>query len=210
MKINIHDITKIPNLLSLLRIALIPVFVVVFLWENGEIGYSLDIGEEANGYIIAAAIVILSGLTDAADGFIARRFNMITDLGKVLDPFADKLTQAAVVVCLFFRYKDIWELIAALLLLIVVKEIAMLVIGVVFLKKGQDLGGAKWFGKLATIVFYVLVIILLGAPYVSIMAAFVMISVMIVFTALAFALYLREYCIIWREGRLQTDNDRKD
>ncbi|MGN1423502.1 MAG: CDP-alcohol phosphatidyltransferase family protein [Oscillospiraceae bacterium] len=210
MKINIRDITKIPNLLSLLRIALIPVFVVVFLWENGEIRYSLDIGEEANGYVIAAAIVVLSGLTDAADGFIARRFNMITDLGKVLDPFADKLTQAAVVVCLFFRYKEIWELIAALLLLIVVKEIAMLVMGVVFLKKGQDLGGAKWFGKLATIVFYVLVIILLGAPYVSILAAFVMISVMIVFTSLAFALYLREYYLLWREGKLKTGSDRKD
>lgn len=210
MKINIRDITKIPNLLSLLRIILIPVFVIVFLWENGEIRYNIDIGEEANGYVIAAAIVVLSGLTDAADGFIARRFNMITDLGKVLDPFADKLTQAAVVVCLFFRYKEIWELIAVLLALIVVKEITMLVMGMLFLKKGQDLGGAKWFGKLATIVFYVLVIILLGAPYLSTSAAFVMILVMLGFTALAFALYLREYYRLWRVSKELPDPDRKD
>ncbi len=210
MKINIRDITKIPNLLSLLRIILIPVFVIVFLWENGEIRYNIDIGEEANGYVIAAAIVVLSGLTDAADGFIARRFNMITDLGKVLDPFADKLTQAAVVVCLFFRYKEIWELIAVLLALIVVKEITMLVMGMLFLKKGQDLGGAKWFGKLATIVFYVLVIILLGAPYLSTSAAFVMILVMLGFTALAFALYLREYYRLWRVSKELPEPNGKD
>lgn len=199
MNINIRDITKLPNILSLIRILLIPVFVVVFLWENGEIRYTIDIGKEANGYIIAAAIVVLSGLTDAADGFIARRFNMITDLGKVLDPFADKLTQAAVIVCLFFRYREIWTLIASLLVLIVIKEITMLVMGVHFLKKGQDLGGAKWFGKLATIMFYVLVIILLGAPSLSTIAAVIMVCVMIVFTTLAFALYLREYYRMWRE-----------
>lgn len=208
MNINIRDITKIPNILSVIRILLIPIFVVVFLWENGEIRYNIDIGEEANGYVIAAAIVVLSGLTDAADGFIARRFNMITDLGKVLDPFADKLTQAAVVVCLFFRYKEIWALIAALLALIVVKEITMLIMGVLFLKKGQDLGGAKWFGKLATIIFYVLVIVLLGAPSLNTLAAVIMISVMIVFTSLAFALYLREYYRMRRER--DTDPDGKD
>ena len=135
---------------------------------------------------------------------------MITDLGKVLDPFADKLTQAAVVVCLFFRYKEIWELIAVLLALIVVKEITMLVMGMLFLKKAQDLGGAKWFGKLATIVFYVLVIILLGAPYLSTSAAFVMILVMLGFTALAFALYLREYYRLWRVSKELPEPNGKD
>ena len=209
MNIKLSNITKIPNILSVLRILLIPVFVVVFLWENGEIKYSIDLGEEANGYVIAAVIVIISGLTDAADGFIARKFNMITDLGKVLDPFADKLTQAAVVVCLVFRYREIWGLIAALLALIVVKEITLLIMGVLFLKKGQDLGGARWFGKLATIVFYVLVIVLLGSPMMSNSAAAVMVCVMLGFTLLAFMLYIKAYYGMWK-GRRSSPDEKDD
>ncbi|MDE7193669.1 MAG: CDP-alcohol phosphatidyltransferase family protein [Oscillospiraceae bacterium] len=190
---DIRDITKLPNILTVLRILLIPVFVIVFLWGNGNI--ELDIGRfnKENGYIIAAAIMILSGLTDMADGLIARKLNMITDLGKVIDPFADKLTQAAVVVCLIFRYSDIWVLIAALLVLIVIKEILMLIMGVMFLRKGQDLGGARWYGKLATIIFYFQVIVLIGAPVLSDIAAAVMFCIMIAFTLLSFIMYMREY-----------------
>lgn len=193
MKIDIRDITKLPNILTVLRILLIPVFVIAFLWANGNIELELRHSDKENGYLIAAAIMILSGLTDMADGLIARKFNMITDLGKVIDPFADKLTQAAVVVCLIFRYSDIWILIAALLVLIVIKELLMLLMGVVFLRKGQDLGGARWYGKLATIIFYFQVIVLIGAPVLSDTAAAVMFCVMIAFTLLSFIMYMREY-----------------
>ncbi len=200
MKLSIRDITKIPNLISIFRILLVPVFIVVFLWENGNITFSgITVDESANGYMIAAAIIILSGLTDMADGYIARRFNLITDLGKALDPFADKLTQAAVAVCLAFRYTDILGFLIGLCVLIFVKEIAMLVLGLVFLKKGKDLGGAKWFGKLATIVFYVLVIVLVGAPSLSDIAAAVMVCVTGAFTLLSFALYIREYYRLKKE-----------
>ena len=204
MNINIRDITKLPNILTLIRLLLIPVFVVVFLHENGNIG-AVELDDEANGYVIAAVIVVLSGITDALDGFIARRFNMITDLGKVLDPFADKLTQAAVILCLVFRYTEIWQLVASLVALIVVKELTMLVMGVMFLRKGQDLGGAKWFGKLATVVFYVLVIILLGAPTLSNPAAACMILVMAAFMLLSFLLYIREYYRLFK----QRDSEEK-
>lgn len=195
MKIDIRDITKLPNILTIIRIMLIPVFVVVFLWGNGNIELNIKSSKE-NGYIIAAAIMILSGITDMADGFLARKRGMITDLGKVIDPFADKLTQAAVVVCLIFRYRDIWGLIAALLALIVVKEIVMLIVGVTFLKKGQDLGGARWYGKLATIVFFFQVIILIGAPVLSDITAIIMFCIMIAFTLLAFIMYMREYYLL--------------
>lgn len=209
MKIRFSDITKLPNLLTVLRILLIPVFVVVFLWENGNVDIGAEADTEGRGFIIAGVIIIISGLTDAADGFIARKFNMITDLGKVLDPFADKLTQAAVVVCLVFRYSEIWQAVAALFGIIFVKEIIMLVMGVVFLKKGQDLGGAKWFGKLATIVFYVLVIILIGAPTLSTPAALLMVAVMAMFTTLSFVLYMREYYRLWKQRISgEADNDK--
>lgn len=159
-----------------------------------------------NGYILAAIIVIISGITDAADGFIARHFNMITDLGKALDPLADKLTQAAVVVCLVIRYNEIWWAIAALFILIVIKELTLLVMALLFLKKGQDLGGAKWFGKSATIVFYVLVIVLIGAPYMADWAALIMIGIMFVFNAMAFFLYMREYYIMYKQRKQGNDN----
>lgn len=196
MKISFSDIKKVPNILTLLRILLIPLFVFVFLWEN-SCGHAESDGE-GSGYMIAAGIIIISGITDAADGFIARKFNMITDLGKILDPFADKLTQAAVVVCLIFRYNEIWQAVTALFVIIFVKEITMLAMGLVFLKKGQDLGGARWFGKLATIVFYILVIVLIGAPRLSMTAALVMVTIMAFFVVLSFVLYIREYYRLWK------------
>lgn len=202
MKLDIRDITKLPNLLTLVRIALIPFFVYVFLWEDGMIQSDNALIEGTNGYFLAAIIVVISGLTDAADGFIARRFNMITDLGKALDPFADKLTQAAVVFCLVIRYNEIWWAVASLFMLIVIKELTLLAMALLFLKKGQDLGGAKWFGKVSTIVFYILVIVLIGLPYVATWAAAIMIGVMFVFNAMALFLYMREY----RKMGKQRDN----
>lgn len=206
MKLDIRDITKLPNLLTLARIALIPFFVYAFLWEYGMIQSDNAPMEGTNGYILAAIIVIISGLTDSADGIIARKFNMITDLGKALDPFADKLTQAAVVVCLVIRYNEIWWLVTALFVLIVIKEVTLLILALMFLKKGQDLGGAKWFGKVCTIVFYILVIILIGAPYVATWAAAVMIAIMFVFNVLAFFLYVREYHIMYKHREQRDDN----
>ncbi|MBE6889507.1 MAG: CDP-alcohol phosphatidyltransferase family protein [Ruminococcaceae bacterium] len=206
MKLDIRDITKLPNLLTLVRIALIPLFVYVFLWEDGMIQADIDMMEKTNGYLLAAIIVVISGLTDAADGYIARKFNMITDLGKALDPFADKLTQAAVVVCLVIRYNEIWWLVAALFTFIVVKEITLLIMALLFLKKGQDLGGAKWFGKVSTIVFYVLVIVLIGAPSVNTLAAAIMIGVMLAFNILAFSLYMREYMTLYKQRKQENDN----
>lgn len=206
MKLDIRDITKLPNLLTLVRIALIPLFVYVFLWEDGMIQADIDMMEKTNGYLLAAIIVVISGLTDAADGYIARKFNMITDLGKALDPFADKLTQAAVVVCLVIRYNEIWWLVAALFTFIVVKEITLLIMALLFLKKGQDLGGAKWFGKVSTIVFYVLVIVLIGAPSVNTLAAAIMMGVMFAFNILAFCLYMREYMTLYKQRKQENDN----
>lgn len=204
MKISFSDIKKIPNILTVLRILLIPLFVYVFLWENSHANIP---DAEGSGYMIAAGIIIISGITDAADGFIARKFDMITDLGKIIDPFADKLTQAAVVVCLIFRYNEIWQAVTALFVLIFIKEITMLAMGIVFLKKGQDLGGARWFGKLATIVFYVLVIVLIGAPSLSTAAALVMVSVMAFFVALSFVLYIREYYRLWKKRGCEEGKD---
>ena len=88
------DFVSIPNILSYIRILLIPVFAYCYLTANTD-----------GDYYFAAVILLFSGLTDMADGMIARKFGMITYLGKILDPLADKLTQATVAVCLAIRVK---------------------------------------------------------------------------------------------------------
>ncbi len=126
---------NIPNALSVLRILLVPVFMTLYLLHR-------------DGW--AFGVLLLSGVTDCLDGVIARRFNQITDCGKLLDPVSDKLTQVAVVVCLATRYPELL-LLAGLCL---VKELCQAIGGLILLKKRSAVRGSKWFGKLSTVVFY--------------------------------------------------------
>lgn len=110
----------VPNAMSLFRILVIPFFAYFFLKDN----------------LTAAVIALaLSGLSDALDGFVARRFNQITELGKMLDPLADKLTQGTVAVCIAVRYPTI----CPLLFLLVTKELVMLCGACFLLHRGLSL-----------------------------------------------------------------------
>ena len=127
-----HKILTIPNLLSAFRILLIPVIAYLYCVKGRS---------DLTFYVL-----LLSGATDIVDGFIARRFHMISDLGKALDPIADKLTQAVVILCLAFTYPAM----AVLLVILLVKELIMGILGLVVLKKTGSVHGAKWHGKLTT------------------------------------------------------------
>lgn len=183
------DIFTVPNILSYLRIALIPVFVILFYIAYHR--HSMEC------QIAAVVILLFSGLTDMLDGWIARKFNQITELGKIVDPLADYLTQFAVVVCLAAVY---WLLIPVIALL-VVKEISMAVLGLVFLHKGKKLTGAQWYGKVTTGVFYAVMFILLVVPYDKM--AFECSTVLIIISGawmlLSFILYVQQYVRMWRE-----------
>ena len=98
------EITTIPNLLSLFRIALIPVYISVYL----------NAAEERQ-YLLAGSILAVSCTTDLADGMIARKFHMVTNLGKVLDPLADKLTQFALILSLSARYTALYPVLGLFL-----------------------------------------------------------------------------------------------
>lgn len=143
------EIFSIPNLLSLFRLILIPVYVVIYL--NAE---------SPDAYFLSAAILAVSCLTDLIDGQIARRFNMITTVGKVLDPFADKVTQFTLVICLAIKHPVLWYLAA----LIFVKEILQLIAGCINLKKGRMLKGALMAGKISTTVLFVSLILMVMIP----------------------------------------------
>lgn len=126
---------SIPNLLSYFRLLLIPLFIQLYIR-----------GDFTEALITLAA----SGLSDIIDGRIARKYNMVTDLGKVLDPVADKLTQCAMMICVATRYPAMWWLLG----IHVVKELIMIVVGYYVLKKTDTVNSAIWCGKLCTGVIY--------------------------------------------------------
>ncbi len=147
----------IPNLLSVIRILLIPVFA--YLFYNDE-------------KIWAVVILALSGLSDTFDGQIARKFNQISDLGKVLDPVADKLTQITIAVMLLIDFKSaqnpIINALGWVFLVFLIKEAVMIVGGLIMLLLNIRPGAAEFWGKAATVVFYVgMVIIIAVGPEVG-------------------------------------------
>ena len=141
-----NQILTIPNLLSLVRLAMIPVIVWLYCVEKN--------------YYAAIGMTLLSGTTDIIDGYIARHFNMISDFGKILDPVADKLTQASLLLCLLSKYKLMWGLIT----LFAVCEITKLILGAVVMKRHDEVNSAKWYGKLNTVVIYATMIALILFP----------------------------------------------
>ncbi|MCM1181696.1 MAG: CDP-alcohol phosphatidyltransferase family protein [Clostridium sp.] len=134
-------IITIPNILSFFRICLIPIIIWLYGIEHNDIW--------------AGGILILSGITDMIDGFIARRFHMVSNLGKVLDPIADKLTQGVMLICLLLRF----PLMIMPFVLLIAKEIFMGVSGILIIQKTGIVNGAEWHGKVATCFLYGMMIL---------------------------------------------------
>ena len=128
------QILTIPNAMSLFRLLLIPFIVMHYI--RGE-------------RYPAVALLLLSAATDICDGMVARKLNMVSDLGKVLDPLADKLTHAALLVCLMASYSGI----IYIFVLLVIKECTSLITGGLVLRKKDTVHSASWHGKLCTVVF---------------------------------------------------------
>lgn len=141
-----RDWKTIPNILCYFRILLIPVFIYFYVKGMPR---------------TSAVIIVISWLSDVADGFIARRFNMISQLGKVLDPVADKMTQVAIFICLGLRYPLAFVLVAV----IAAKELTMLCLGMVVFKEGNRVDSARWYGKIATGAIALTAIVLVAAPF---------------------------------------------
>lgn len=128
----------VPNILTIIRFLLIP-FIIYFL--------------AINQYIVGVILFILSGITDVVDGAIARKFNFITDFGKLMDPLADKLTQISVLATLMIK-----DLIPVWILAIVIAKEAVMIAGASFLYGRDVVVSSKWFGKLATVLFFIAIV----------------------------------------------------
>ncbi len=136
-----NKIFTIPNILSFFRLLLIPIFVWAYC--------------AAELYAVTAILLVVSGITDVLDGFIARRFNMISDLGKALDPVADKLTQAAMLFCLVTRF----PLMLVPFIFLLVKEAVSGAMGLLVIRKTGSVYGAVWHGKVTTVLLYLTMVV---------------------------------------------------
>lgn len=136
-----NKLITIPNILSLFRIALIPVIVWLYSVKHN--------------YVWAGYFLILSGITDTVDGCIARHFHMVSNLGKILDSIADKLTQGAMLLCLLLRFR----MMMVPFILLILKEIFMSVSGILIIHKTGQVCGAEWHGKAATFLLYVMIML---------------------------------------------------
>lgn len=164
-------IFTIPNLLSFSRLLMIPWFVWEYLKQENSVGTAL--------------ILLLSGFTDTIDGMIARRFNMVSNLGKALDPVADKLTQIAMVACLVIRFPNMWAVLGVL----VVKELFVLITSLLSIHKTNEVLPADWHGKLTTTTMYAVMIAHLLFPAMPGTASDVLIGLCICLILLSGVLY---------------------
>ena len=130
----------LPNILTTIRLFLVPLFAYCMIGSHN--------------FALAAAIFLVSGATDIVDGYIARKFHMITDFGKIYDPFVDKLMQITAIVCLAIaEIVPIWVII-----IVVIKEVTMIVTGgVLYLK--HIVVHSNWYGKACTVIFYAIVFV---------------------------------------------------
>ena len=167
-----NKIITIPNILSLIRIFLIPLIIWLYV--------------EKQNYTLSGTLVLISAITDIADGYIARTFNMISDVGKVLDPIADKSTQLVVLLLLSSRFPLVFIPVGCL----IAKETFMAITGYMIVRKCGVVLGADWFGKLATVVVVLAMILHLlwfNIPYAVSTASLMLSSAVILISLVLYA-----------------------
>ncbi|MBQ2642485.1 MAG: CDP-alcohol phosphatidyltransferase family protein [Eubacterium sp.] len=139
----------IPNIMGYFRIALVPVYLVLFYMAHEHI---------IPYYWPAYVVIAISGLTDFFDGFIARKFNQVTDFGKMLDPIADKITLGSIILSLCYAMP---LAIIPMMGLYILKEGYMAIAGTMLMKRGYKIKGAEFHGKVCTFATYVVMIVVL-------------------------------------------------
>lgn len=185
-----NRIITIPNFLSVCRIIMIPVFIWVYCCRKE--------------YLLAFWVLCLSGVTDLVDGFIARTFHMVSNLGKALDPIADKLTQGAVLLCLGIRFPQMFFLAG----LLAAKEITTGLMSLSAIHKTKEVKSADWHGKVTTCLLYFTMLLHIlwgGIPQ----TASVLLTVLcVIMMAVSFVMYFRRNVNLLRSGGSSGDGGR--
>ena len=143
------EVFTIPNILSFFRLLLIPGYIYLYLTA-----------QSTAQYVAAGLVLALSCLTDMVDGRIARKYHMVSKIGMLLDPVADKATQAALLVCLSMKYPILYPVLG----LLVIKESFQLIALIIAFLNGKMLPGALLVGKVCTTVLFVSLIAIVLFP----------------------------------------------
>lgn len=178
---------SIPNIMGYFRIVL--VFVYMYLFYKSLSGAP---------YWPVIATIVVSGLTDFFDGKVARKFDMVTDWGKMLDPIADKITIGAIILSLAFKYNIVMVMVG----IYIIKEGYMAVSGMMLIKRGHKIEGAKWYGKVCTFSTYVILIALLLFPGMPTGAVTALVIINIVVMLFTFSSYICYYSKIFKNTNL--------
>lgn len=171
-----RDLVTVPNLITFFRFLLVPPFIWFFVNEN---------------YLMAGVTIGLSGLSDCFDGYFARKLNQVTPLGKILDPIADKVTLIAVAICMVIYLPSILPI----MLVLVVKEFIMLLGGLILLIRKMAPPPANIFGKVATLVFYIVISLIIFIKIVTGQENMVLIYIGLVLVTLAMLTALAQYAV---------------
>lgn len=183
-RISVREIFSIPNIIGYFRILMLPVFLYIY--------YHAESTQEYAGAFVLLAVIFLS---DMLDGYIARKYNMITNLGKILDPVADKLVQGTITIAVMFRH----ELMQVFFGVFLCKEIYMAVMGVYLLQVKSSLNGAQWYGKVCTAIVDVCILLLLFMPELSETISNTIVSGMIALEIFAVMKYLQFHRAILKQ-----------
>lgn len=163
----------IPNLLTILRLILVPVFPIVYF------------SSAPSGRMIALAVFIIAGITDVLDGYIARRYNLTTVVGTILDPLADKLMLLTTLTCLYLS----GHIPLIIILIIYLKELTLVIAGVImYFHKEKLVTPSNFFGKLATAIFSVAIVMTMLVPNGDF--HIVLLYIALVFKLIAFSSYI--------------------
>ena len=175
---NASYLVTVPNLLTYLRFLLVVPFIFFFLNKN---------------YIAAGLCIGFSGLSDCLDGFFARKLNQVTSLGKILDPIADKVTLVAVAVCMVIYIPSILPI----MLVLVGKEFLMLLGGFIMLLRKMTPPPANIFGKIATLVFYFVISLIIFIKIVTGEEYMPVVIIGLILVAVAMLLALVQYAVMF-------------
>lgn len=179
-------IKNLPNILSCIRILLVFVFAGVFFYDY------------PNNVLVALFVFLLAGATDIADGIIARNFNCISNIGKILDPLADKMMQCTVMICLMFKnIIPLWFGIPFIL-----KEFVILVAGLFFYKSNNVVVVSKWYGKFAVCFFYatIALIVIFGDFFKeNPIYMYILCALALIITIFALIMYILSYSKVYKE-----------
>ena len=182
----------IPNILTIIRFLLIPIILIYIFTGN---------------YILALIVFTISALTDIADGFIARKFNLVSNFGKLMDPLADKLTQIATLTSLVIK-----NIIPIWILIIVISKEFIMICGASFLYGKDVVVYSKWYGKLSTVLLYIAIVFSLLTKQFELTGIWVYIdlalfTLAIIMTLFALVMYIKD---LYKKGFIDKQDLKKE